>query len=126
MKNFHRYFWLATLVFCSSYRGWGNTISINCNFLSISNAICSTAQEGDTVLIGPGSCVMLSEIVINRGISFNVIGSGTNATTLISASGLQNVFSVVSNSTNTMTFGMMNWVGDVNNNWGFFSDGNAD
>jgi hypothetical protein len=105
---------ISTIVHCfvlmisSVGFGFSATINVNCDYLSISNAVCHVAKEGDTVLIGPGDCTITNIIQINRNISFTIAGSGTNLTTLRNASS-HGIF-LYNNSSNVFTIRDINWV----------------
>lgn len=77
----------------------------------------TTAQEGDTILIAPGDCTISNLVFINRAISFNVAGSGTNQTTLRSPNAVS-MFFWESNGTNTVAIHDLNIVGSVGNQSG--------
>lgn len=94
-------------------------IEVACDANAISNACVSTAQEGDTILIGPGSTTLNGQIWIDRNISFNIVGSGTNQTQLISGNQAQ-IFFWFSNGSNTVTISDLDCVGHANNGGGFF------
>ena len=119
MRNLCKLFCFAALTLGSASLGYGATINVPCNYTSITNALLTSANEGDTVLIGPGDCVISNEIDINRNISFTIAGSGTNLTTLRSAAGLRQVIWICSDSTNLFTVRDLNLVGDLANDSGF-------
>ncbi|HXI69241.1 MAG TPA: hypothetical protein VNN22_02670 [Verrucomicrobiae bacterium] len=93
------------------------TNNVSCNYAAITNAL-ATANEGDTVLIGPGDCVINNSILINRNISFTIAGSGTNLTTLRSANGLGAMIWVITSSTNVFVMRDLNIVGATGNGQG--------
>ena len=108
MRIFSKLFCLIVLTVGSAGSGLAATLNVPCDFLSISNA-CMTAKEGDLVWIQPGDCVMSSQIIINRNISFTIAGSGTNLTTLREG-GNSSIFVVFSDSANVFTIRDMNLV----------------
>ena len=110
---------LTTLFCCLPLLVRAVTNSVPCDFLSISNAVAA-ANEGDTVLIAAGSCSISNLIVINRGKSFNIQGSGTNATHLTQVA--SQAFSLQSNSTNTFTVSDIDCI-NAASSIGFFGTG---
>ncbi len=94
------------------------TLNVACDPDAIYTAFTVTAQEGDTVLIGPGDCTIW-ETWIDRNISFTIAGSGTNLTTLRSGANNQAIW-VQSKSTNLFTIRDINCVGHAANSGGFF------
>ncbi len=98
------------------------TIAIPCTFTDIKTALL-TAAEGDTIIVGPGSCVWASQIDLLSNKSFTFKGSGTNQTTLVSAS-LSYCLGIDTTSTNLFTVSDFNCVGHANNSGGFFATGN--
>ncbi len=101
---------------------YGATLSVPCDFLSISNALAS-AKEGDVVQIGAGQCTWQSPIVIDRGISFTIRGAGTNQTTLVSPNVSAPPLWIKSNSKNVFTVSDLNCIGQPNDINGFFVTG---
>ncbi len=97
------------------------TNEIACDYGALTNAI-ACAQEGDTILIDPGTSTILDTVTIDRNISFNIKGSGTNSTTLIGTNALGSVFSILSTSTNLFTISGINCVEAGSNNT-FFAVG---
>lgn len=93
------------------------TINVTCDYPSITNALLTTAQEGDTVLIGAGDCIISNAIVVSRGISFTIAGSGSNLTTLRSSPSGTALWPM-NNSTNTFTIRDINFVGGNNDSGG--------
>jgi len=78
------------------------TNEIACTYTALTNAI-ACAQEGDTILIDPGTATILDTININAEVSYHIKGSGTNSTILVADSGVGTVFNISSNSANMMT-----------------------
>lgn len=97
-------------------------INVPCDFLAISNA-CATAKEGDTVIIGPGDCYLSNHIIMNRGVSFNIKGAGTNLTTLRAVDGLDYPLYVNVTSKNLVTISDLNCVGNQAQMYGFIMVG---
>lgn len=95
------------------------TISISCNYNAITNALLSTAQEGDTVLIGAGDCYISNAIWIDRNISFTIAGSGSNSTTLRAVSGQAQTLWIQSSSSNVFTVRDLDLVGGPNDSGAF-------
>lgn len=100
------------------FSGDAATINIACDYSALTNAVLTTAQEGDTVMIAPGSCTITAQITINRNISFTIAGSGSNATHLVSAA-LDQAIWVESNSANTFTIRDLDFVGHSPNGGSF-------
>lgn len=101
-------------------------IPVACDFLAISNAVKVTAQEGDTVLIGPGSCVMSNFLLIDRNISFKIQGSGTNLTSLRAPTGSGDfIFWPITSSTNLFEISHMDIVASANSGFDAIIFGNV-
>jgi hypothetical protein len=118
MRIFHKFLCFVILTSAAN-AGLAKTINVACDENAISNAVLHTAQEGDTVLIGPGDCTFTREIDIDRNISFTIAGSGTNQTTLRSVASRQQFF-IFSNSKNVFTIRDLNCVGSSLNSGGYF------
>lgn len=96
------------------------TINVACTEAAITNALLTTMQHGDTVQVAAGSCTISNSVVINRNISFNFIGAGSNATTLRGIGTLP-VFVITSTSNSQTTISGFNCDGLANS--GFFAIG---
>lgn len=110
---------LALIFILCSLTAKAVTNTVPCDFLSVSNAI-ATVTEGNTILIEPGICVLSNKITSPTEVFFKLRGSGTNLTTLISAS---NSFciSLRSSSNGVTSVSDLNCVGHVANSSGFFT-----
>lgn len=100
----------------------GIIIDTPCTDKDIRLAITTFAQEGDTVAIRAGDCIITNVINLSRAISFNIVGAGTNLTTLRSTN-ITTVFSFTKTSTNVVTISDMDCVGHPHNDIGFFNTG---
>lgn len=111
---------LLSVVCCSTC--FGATLNIPATFGAFSNAVLRAANEGDIVLIDPGTIIWERNLVIDRNISFTVSGSGTNQTFLVSSNSTVPLW-IKSNSTNVFVFANVTIYGSPNDGNGFITTG---
>ena len=118
MRNLCKLLCFVVLATGFAGSGFAVTNTVPCNFLSISNAL-ATANEGDVILIQPGTCTISNTITTKADTSFTIRGSGTNQTTLISA-GLDICIVISQSNGIAPVISDLNCVGNSANSSGFF------